>query len=139
LTFRAVPPDAGRTTTEEGIVANVVNHFEIHGTDGKKSQDFYAALFGWSIDANNPMDYGMVSGEAGGIGGGISKSMDGKPMVTVYVEVADLDATLAKVQELGGSTVMPPADVPGGPRLAQFADLDGNVIGLTQAGTMQGA
>ena len=120
-------------------MANVVNHFEIHGTDGKKSQDFYAALFGWSIDANNPMGYGMVSGEAGGIGGGISKSMDGKPMVTVYVEVADLDATLAKVQELGGSTVMPPADVPGGPRLAQFADLDGNVIGLTQAGTMQGA
>ena len=44
-------------------MANVVNHFEIHGTDGKKSQDFYAGLFGWSIDANNPMDYGMVSAE----------------------------------------------------------------------------
>ena len=89
-------------------MANVVNHFEIHGTDGKKTQDFYGSLFGWSIDANNPMNYGMVSGEAGGIGGGIAKSMDGKPMVTIYVEVADLDATLAKVQELGGSTVMPP-------------------------------
>ncbi len=118
-------------------MANVVNHFEIHGIDGKKAQAFYEALFGWSIDANNPMEYGMVSAEGEGIGGGISKSMDGKPMVTVYVEVADLDATLAQVQQLGGTTVMPPADVPGGPRLAQFADLDGNVIGLTQAGTMQ--
>lgn len=120
-------------------MANVVNHFEIHGMDGKKAQAFYEALFGWNIDANNPMDYGMVSAEGEGIGGGISKSMDGKPMVTIYVEVADLDATLAQVQQLGGTTVMPPADVPGGPRLAQFADPDGNVIGLTQAGTMQGA
>ena len=58
-------------------------------------------------------------------------------MVTIYVEVADLDATLAKVQELGGSTVMPPSDVPGGPRLAQFADPTADVIGSTQAGTMQ--
>ena len=119
-------------------MANVVNHFEIHGTDGKKTQDFYGSLFGWSIDANNPMNYGMVSPDGEGIGGGIAQAME-KPMVTIYVEVADLDGTLAKVQELGGSTVMPPADVPGGPRLAQFADPDGNVIGLTQAGTMQGA
>ena len=62
-----------------------------------------------------------------------------QPFTARVLSEADLDATLAKVQELGGSTVMPPADVPGGPRLAQFADLDGNVIGLTQSGTMQGA
>jgi hypothetical protein len=101
----SIPVDAARSPNDagekdgprRGIVANVVNHFEIHGTDGKRAQDFYGSLFGWSIDANNPMNYGMVSGEAGGIGGGIAKSMDGKPMVTIYVEVADLDATLAKV------------------------------------------
>ena len=57
-------------------------------------------------------------------------------MVTIYVEVPDLDAALAKVQANGGSTVLPPSDVPGGPKLAQFADPDGNVIGLTRAGTM---
>ena len=44
-------------------MANVVNHFEIHGTDGKKAQDFYASLFVWSIAAHTPMDYGMVSAE----------------------------------------------------------------------------
>jgi predicted enzyme related to lactoylglutathione lyase len=116
---------------------NPVTHFEIHGTDGGKTQAFYATVFGWEIDTNNPMDYGMLGAQDGhGIGGGITQSMTGTPMVTVYVEVPDLDATLAEVEANGGRVVMPPADVPGGPRLAQFADPDGNVIGLTQAGTM---
>lgn len=117
-------------------MANHVVHFEILGKDGKKSQAFYGSLFGWNIDASNPMDYGMVSASEAGVGGGVSAAMDGKPAVTVYVEVADLDATLKKAESLGGKTVMPPTEVPGGPKLAQFSDPDGNVIGLTQAGTM---
>ena len=118
-------------------MANPVVHFEILGRDGKKSQAFYASLFGWNVDAANPMDYGMVSAQDGqGIGGGIAAAQDGKPLVTIYADVADLDATLAKAESLGGRIIMPPMDVPGGPRLAQFADPDGNVIGLTQAGTM---
>lgn len=117
-------------------MANPVTHFEIHGRDGKKSQDFYASLFGWNVDANNPMSYGIVSApEGAGIGGGIAAAQ-GEPMVTVYVEVEDLDTTLKTVESLGGKTVLPPSDVPGGPRLALFADLDDNVIGLTQAGSM---
>lgn len=115
---------------------NPVTHFEIHGRDGKKTQDFYASLFGWSIDANNPMNYGMVSAQGDqGIGGGIAQAQV-EPLVTVYVEVEDLATTLAKAESLGGKTILPPSDVPGGPKLAQFADPDGNVIGLTQAGTM---
>jgi predicted enzyme related to lactoylglutathione lyase len=83
------------------------------------------------------MNYGMVSAQDGqGIGGGVAASMDGKPAVCVYVQVDDLDATLKQAESLGGKTVMPPMDVPGGPRLAQFADPDGNVIGLIQAGSM---
>jgi predicted enzyme related to lactoylglutathione lyase len=117
-------------------MANAVTHFEIHGRDGKKTQDFYATLFGWSVDADNPMNYGMVSAPDGeGIGGGIAQAMN-EPMVTVYVEVEDLDATLKSAESLGGKTILPPSDVPGGPRLAQFADPDGNIIGLTQTGTM---
>jgi len=117
-------------------MANPVTHFEILGRDGKKTQDFYASLFGWTIDADNPMSYGIVSApEGAGIGGGVAAAQD-QPIVTVYVEVADLDATLKNAESLGGKTIMPPADVPGGPRLAQFADPDGNVIGLTEAGSM---
>lgn len=113
-----------------------VSHFEVQGKDGKRLQDFYAKLFNTNVDANNDMQYGMVSPEPGGIGGGITGSMDGKPMVTFYVEVADPAASLKQAESLGGKTVMPPMDVPGGPTIAQFADPEGNVIGLIKAGSM---
>ena len=117
-------------------MSNPVTHFEILGKDGERSQKFYASLFGWNVDASNEKKYGMVSAQDGqGIGGGVAAAMD-KPMVTVYVEVADLAATLKTAESLGGKTIMPPMDVPGGPKLAQFSDPDGNVIGLTQAGSM---
>ena len=105
-----------------------VMHFEIHGRDGKRLQDFYATLFGWKVDANNPMKYGMVTGESPGIGGGITESPH--PMVTFYVAVGDLAAALKKAERLGGKTVMQPTQVPNGPEIAQFADPEGNVIGL---------
>ena len=108
-----------------------VIHFEIQGRDGKKSQEFYASLFGWKIDANNPMQYGIVAADAPGIGGGICQSM-GQPLVTFYVSADDLAATLEKAKRLGGKTVLPPQEVPGGPQNALFSDPDGNVVGLVK-------
>ncbi len=115
-------------------MADKGTHFELHGRDGKRLQEFYASLFGWKVDANNPMQYGMVSPEPGGIGGGITSAAG--PKVTFYVEVVDPAAALKKAERLGGKTVMPPHDVPGGPQIAQFADPEGNVIGLVKAGSM---
>ena len=117
-------------------MAGKVSHFEVHAKDGKKSQEFYAALFGWNVDANNPMKYGMVQGTDGGIGGGVTQAQDGKPMVTFYVEVADLAAALKKAESLGGKTVSPPMDIPGGPTIAMMSDPDGNTIGLMKEGSM---
>jgi hypothetical protein len=115
-------------------MADKVVHFEVLGSDGKRLQEFYSALFGWRVDANNPMEYGRVSEEDGGIGGGICRAR-GASRVTFYVEVPDLAAALAKAERLGGKTTMPPDAVPGGPQIAQFADPDGNVIGLIRAST----
>ena len=115
-------------------MADKVTHFEVHGSDGKRLQASYAALFAWKVDANNPMHYGLVGAEPGGIGGGITQSPMA-PRVTFYVEVADLFASLAKAESLGGKTLMEPDPVPGGPRIAMFADPDGNAIGLIQAGS----
>ena len=33
-----------------------VVHFEVVGKDGAALQSFYSELFGWEIDANNPMN-----------------------------------------------------------------------------------
>ncbi len=112
-------------------MAHPVTHFEILGKDGTASQGFYRDLFDWDIKADNPMNYGLVS-TGGAIGGGVGGSMDGEPMVTFYVEVYDLQAALDKAGELGGKTIMPPMDVPGGPSIAMFSDPDGNKIGLVK-------
>lgn len=117
-------------------MANPVVHFEVIGTDGARLQRFYGEVFAWEIDANNPMNYGMVRGSEHEIGGGIGGGDQGQG-VTFYVEVPSLEDALSRIEERGGRTVMPPSDVPGGPRMAQFEDPEGNRIGLVQAGSMQ--
>ena len=94
-------------------MAQKVVHFEVIGSDAKKLQDFYSQLFDWKIDANNPMNYGVVDAAEAGVGGGIASGQDpSQSHVTFYVEVDDLDAALEKVASLGGSTLMPPMDAP---------------------------
>jgi hypothetical protein len=113
-----------------------VVHFEIIGKDGKKLQEFYSQLFDWKVDANNPMNYGQVSAEDSGLGGGIATGQPGESgRVTIYVEVEDLQGFLNKAEGLGGKTILEPSDVPGGPRLAMFTDPEGHVFGLIQAGS----
>jgi uncharacterized protein len=54
--------------------------------------------------------------------------------VTFYVEVPDVGASLEKAEQLGGSRVFGPDEVPGtGLTLGQFADPEGHVIGLVQS------
>ncbi len=118
-----------------------VVHFEIIGRDGQKLQDYYSELFGWGIDADNPMNYGMVQREENvnadgvGIGGGVGVGPEGYDgHVTFYVEVPDVEAGLAKAESLGGSRLMGPDEVPGGgPVIGQFADPEGHAIGLIQS------
>jgi len=109
-----------------------VVHFEIMGGKDGELEKFYRELFEWKIDSNNPMKYGMAEtgGGPGGINGGVGPSMDGNKRVSVYVQVEDLQATLDRAERLGGKTVLPPTQVPGGPQLAMFADPAGNVTGL---------
>jgi uncharacterized protein len=111
-------------------MANPVTWFEITGKDGKKLQDFYGGVFGWKIDANNPMNYGMVNlGDQ--VGGGIGPAPEGQPgHAMFYVGVDDVEASLKKAESLGGSRVFGPMEVPEGPTIGHFADPEGNVVGL---------
>jgi predicted enzyme related to lactoylglutathione lyase len=109
-----------------------VVHFEVIGQDGDKLRSYYGELFGWEFDADNPMEYGLVSGA--GIGGGVAKGPDGyEGHVTFYVEVPDVEATLAQAESLGGSRVFGPDQVMEGLILGQFTDPEGHLIGLTQS------
>lgn len=112
---------------------NPVVHWEIQSENPGKVQDFFAKMFDWHIDANNPMNYGMVDTHTQeGINGGIGPKPGGANLVTFYVEVDDLQAYLDKAEGLGGKTVMPPTEIPGVVTLALFNDPEGNTIGLVK-------
>lgn len=108
-----------------------VVHFEINARDPKALHSFYASLFGWKIDADNPMNYGLVQAGTGGINGGIGPA-EGVSFVTFYVRVPDLEAALSKAGQLGGRTVVPPTHIPDMVTYAVFTDPEGNRIGLVK-------
>lgn len=116
-----------------------VVHFEIGGKNAKRLQSFYASQFGWKINANNPMKYGVVNtaarGKQAGINGGIFKTMPGAPpsVLTVYVQVASINSALKKIEKAGGKTVMPRTPIPGMVTFAQFKDPAGNLVGLIES------
>ncbi len=114
--------------------ARPVVHFEIRGKDSARLREFYGTLFNWKMNSDLPIEYTLIeAGEGGpeaGVGGGIARSE--QPLVTIYVQVADLDETLAMAERMGGATVQKPTDVPGGPSVAQLRDPDGNLIGLVK-------
>ena len=119
-----------------------VVHFEVVGNDGDKLRSYYGELFGWAIDADNEMNYGLVTrdgntnSEGVGIGGGVGVGPDGyEGHVTFYVEVPDVEASLAQAESLGGTRVMGPETIMGGLVLGQFTDPEGHLIGLVGSGS----
>jgi len=112
-----------------------VTHVEIMGPDRDQLVRFYGESFGWLFEPHDEMTYTMFRTAPGGIGGGIGVPQDGKPSVSVYAEVEDLDATLSQALRLGATGKMGPMDIGGGARIAMFADPAGNVFGLYEGPT----
>ena len=134
---------AGPQAEKGATMGQPVVHFEIMGTDAEKLRKYYADLFAWKIDANNPMNYGIVAREDNvnsdgiGIGGGIGAMPNGIPgHVTFYVEVPDVEAALAKAEKLGGTRLMGPDKVPDGPEIGIFSDPEGHAVGVLKTGSM---
>ena len=117
-----------------------VVHFEVVGKDGEKLQGYYAELFGWNVDANNPMNYGMVARDDNkaangdfGIGGGVGQGPDGYDgHVTFYVAVPDVEQALQKAESLGGTRVMGPETIMDSIELGMFTDPEGHVVGVVK-------
>jgi uncharacterized protein len=119
-----------------------VVHFEIIGKDGDKLKSYYSELFGWEIDSDNQMGYGVVqrdgntNDDGAGIGGGVAGGPEGYDgHVTFYIEVPDVEAALAKAESLGGSRVMGPDEVMEGLVIGLFNDPEGHQIGVVKTGS----
>jgi len=105
-------------------------------TDGAEAaKSFYGKLFDWGFEDTAMAQggtYSMFRPAAEGPGGGImAKPAPELPTAWMpYVSTDDLEASVARVEELGGTVQMGPTPVPGHGRFAVVADPTGGVIGL---------
>jgi predicted enzyme related to lactoylglutathione lyase len=100
---------------------------------------FYAEILGMGSETMD-MEEGtytvLTNSEGRQIGGAMNPQMEGTPPHwNVYFNVEDVDATVAKAQELGGQVVAPAFDVPGVGRMAVLADPQGAMFNLMAGDT----
>ena len=108
-----------------------VTWFEVASSEPSELFTFYTKVFGWNVQEVEG-GYGVVdTGSGSGIAGGIGKA-DGPNQVTFYIEVDDPQAFIKRVESNGGKTVVPVTETPM-VTFAQFADPQGNVIGVVKS------
>ncbi len=122
-----------------------VVHFEIPADDEDRARDFYRQAFGWDVQPMPEMQYTILSTtetdeqglpkDPGAINGGMMKRQPPCTSPVITVDVDDIDAALAKIESLGGSTVRPRIPVGDMGFAAYFTDTEGNVMGLWQTAT----
>ena len=101
--------------------------FEVAGEDGGRARTFYGGLFGWEFQPfEEGADYQMTQH------GAVYTNPDGRGIL-VYFGTSDIDASVARVRELGGQAG-DPQEIPNVGRYAYCSDTEGNAFGLYQAG-----
>ena len=108
-------------------------HAEIRSADPDATRAFFGGLFGWTYpNAGAVPGYTFVdTGVPDALYTAISPLQGGAEMVTFFVGVQDIDASLADATRLGGRIVQDKVTVPG-VAFALIADPQGHVVGLAQ-------
>ncbi len=106
---------------------------ELLTTNAAEAVKFYTALFGWTTQEVPMGDFNYTLLKANGedVGGlmQIQPDTECRPSAwSSYVTVADVDATAAKVEGLGGKIIMPPQDIPEVGRFTIIQDPQGAII-----------
>jgi hypothetical protein len=122
--------------------AGTPSWIDLSATDVDAAADFYASLFGWTVQPSVPEAGGYriaeLRGKAvAGVGPQMQPGMP--PNWATYIATDDAEATAKAVADAGGQTFMPPMDVMDVGRMAIFADPSGGVFGVWQAGNHKGA
>jgi predicted enzyme related to lactoylglutathione lyase len=100
---------------------------------------FYAQLFGWSLASSSTPagEYHIASIADSDVCGMMAHGdeQQGMPaMWTVFFTVGDLAATLASIDDHGGTVLQPPIEIPGGAHVAVVADPAGAVFAVISGG-----
>ena len=110
---------------------NGIVHVELPTPDLEKSEAFYSAVFGWEVTRLPGQDYWLWKAPDGPGGGFTTEQVVEKAGPVIYIEVADIEATLASVAGNGGATLKEKTEIGGGMGFyALFSDNVGNRVGL---------
>ena len=115
-------------------MANDLCYVEFVSDKLAETCDFVTKVFGWETKPSGAAYAEIRIGE-GQLTGGIREEKPGgiwaQKRSTVYIEVEDVDAMLAKVEVAGGSTVIPKTEIGNGMgAFAFFNDPTGLTVGL---------
>lgn len=118
---------------------NPATYFEIPVDDLNRAMTFYSRVFDCdfvqdSIHGNDMAFFPWESG-ASGITGALAKGETYKPSMSgslIYLSSSDLEKTLLKIAEAGGSILFPKTEVPSYGWVAEFKDSEGNRVALFQ-------
>jgi predicted enzyme related to lactoylglutathione lyase len=108
-------------------MASPVVQFQILSKAPDETARFYSALFGWTVDAGNPMGYRRINTEsAEGIQGGIWPAPPQTPtFAQLFIAVDDVAVAAKKAQELGAKLIIPATKLPDGDEMAVLLDPQG--------------
>jgi predicted enzyme related to lactoylglutathione lyase len=136
--FAAYTPGEAQSEPEGPPQIGQFSWHELATSDHGAAFVFYHDLFGW--DETESMDMGEAGvyqmygcgGSEASLGGMFNKpaEMPGPPAWLFYIKVADVNAAVDKVKELGGRVLNGPMEVPGGDLIAQCMDPQGAVFAV---------
>jgi predicted enzyme related to lactoylglutathione lyase len=116
-------------------MTNAISWFEIPTSDFQRAIQFYNTILGLHLVGVEAEAIKMATFPAeSGVGGALVYHENYAPSfngTTVYLTIeGDIALTLTKIEELGGTVVIPKTALHTGGFFAQFTDSEGNRVGL---------
>lgn len=103
--------------------------YELMTPDAEGSKAFYDAVVGWDVGEAAPESgYRMINVSGGGRAGGVlpltgeMQQQGARPIWLGYINVNDVDQSIASIERAGGKVLMPAFDIPNIGRIAMVTD-----------------
>ena len=115
---------------------NPVVFWELATHDMEKTTAFFMVVFDWKIEFNDRLGFYNIPETTPA-----NESIDGAiftlkraklPFLTVYIQVDDIDAKAALIEEQGGNIIEAPFETPNGPKICLFNEPSGVTFAMLE-------
>lgn len=113
---------------------NKLIHFAIHTDDMERAKDFYGKVFNWGFHSYGSPGFSQIKDTEddelfGALQARSYSALEKKVRgFECTISVENVDYTIEKVVEAGGSVLMSKTAIPGVGWIAKFSDTEGNLV-----------